>query len=75
MANTEPLAVDIPGVAELLSTSRAHIYNLISAGKFGPERIRLGGKSVRVSVAELRAWLAAGAPAQDQWKAMRGAAR
>ena len=71
----EPLAVDIPGVAELLSTSRAHIYNLIAAGKFGPERVKLGGKSVRVSVAELRAWLAAGAPAADKWAAIKGASR
>ena len=72
---SEPLVVVIPGVAELLSTSRAHVYNLIAAGKFGPERIRLGSKSVRVSVVELRAWLAAGAPAADKWQAMKGAAK
>ncbi len=71
----EPLVVDIRGVAELLSVSRAGVYNLIAAGRFGPERIRLGNKSVRVSVSELRAWLAAGAPPQDRWQEMRGTAQ
>ena len=71
MTASEPLAVDIRGVAELLNVSRAHVYGMIAAGRFPIRALRLG-RSVRYSVDEVRAWLAAGAPPADKWHTKGG---
>lgn len=70
----DALAVSHDDAAVLVGISPAHLSNLRAAGKFGPKAIRLG-RSVRFEVAELRAWLAAGAPSLDRWQQMQGAAR
>jgi len=52
----DPLAVSIDEAADLLSISRAKVYELIDRGEFAPT-VHFG-KSVVVPLAELRAWLA-----------------
>lgn len=66
-----PLAVSPDEAARMLGISRAHLYNLRASGRLGPRAIRLG-RSVRFEVAEIRAWIAAGAPPADRWAAMQG---
>lgn len=68
-AAERPRAVPAPGVAQILSVSVRMVGKMNSSGRL-PRPIHLG-RSVRWSVAELEAWLAADAPSRDQWEAMR----
>lgn len=65
-----PLAVDAATAARMCGVSPAHWYALLAAGR-APPGIRLG-RSRRWTVAELSAWLAAGAPTADRWAVMQG---
>ncbi len=51
----QPLLLTIPEAAQRLSISRAMLYALL-AQKKGPPVVRIG-RSVRISVASLEAWL------------------
>lgn len=66
LAPVEPLAVDSGQAARLLGLSRSMFYKMAEAGQIGPMGRRLG-KCVRYSVAELRAWAAAGMPPRHEW--------
>jgi len=68
-----PLAVDAVGLAEMLSLGLRTIRSMDAAGKL-PSPLRIGGR-VLWRTAEIRAWLAAGAPDRDEWAAIRAAAR
>ena len=63
------LAIPVDAVAQLLSISPRHAWGLDSSGRL-PRPIRLG-RSVRWDRAELKAWLAAGAPRRDEWERMK----
>jgi excisionase family DNA binding protein len=51
-----PFLLTIPQAARRMGISRAMLYSLLARRK-GPPVIRLG-RSVRISVASLRAWIA-----------------
>jgi predicted DNA-binding transcriptional regulator AlpA len=67
-AALERLALGAADVAKMLDISERHLWGLHSSGRLGPKPISLG-RSKRWCVAELRAWLAAGAPCRDRWLA------
>ncbi|AQT70097.1 putative transcriptional regulator [Anaerohalosphaera lusitana] len=58
-------------LGELLSLSRRQVFRLNSSGKI-PAPLRIGG-SVRWNSEEVHAWIDNGAPARQQWEAMRTA--
>jgi predicted DNA-binding transcriptional regulator AlpA len=64
-----PMAVATAGLAQMLCVSERAIRKMNNSGRL-PRPIRLG-RSVRWRVAEIEAWLAAGAPARDAWEAQR----
>ncbi len=64
-----PLALSASELAARLNVSLRHIRRMDAAGKV-PKPVRLGA-SVRWSVAEIEAWLEAGAPDRSTWEAMR----
>lgn len=66
-----PLAVDARDAARMCGVSVAHWYALIAGGR-APAGIRLGRRRLW-AVAELSAWLEAGAPTADRWAVMQGA--
>ncbi len=66
---SDRLLVDSHGVADLLSISERHVRQRDAAGNL-PKPVRLGG-SVRWSVPELRAWVAAGCPNRETWDVIR----
>jgi excisionase family DNA binding protein len=72
--DSERLAVTARDAARLLGISRAQIYRLHSSGRL-PLPQYFGTRAPRWSVAELRAWLAAGCPDRQTWQALRGAGR
>jgi predicted DNA-binding transcriptional regulator AlpA len=59
-------------VAKLEKRTTRGLRKDISAGRFGPDIIRLG-RSVRVRASEFRAWVEAGCPSREDWLAMRDA--
>ena len=61
-----PLLLSIPDVAELIGSSTAHVWRMISAGKFGPAVLHLG-RLARVRRDELEGWIQAGCPARVRW--------
>jgi predicted DNA-binding transcriptional regulator AlpA len=65
-----PLALSAEGLRQRLDVSLRHIRRMDSAGKL-PKPIRLGA-SVRWPVAEIEAWLAAGAPDRLAWEQAKG---
>ncbi|MGC8542094.1 MAG: helix-turn-helix transcriptional regulator [Phycisphaerae bacterium] len=69
-AEAAPLAVDAATAAKMLSVSLAHFYTLLSGGRI-PAGFRLGRRRLW-PVAELRDWLAAGAPSAERWAAIKG---
>ena len=71
MRQLEPLAVDAREAAALLGLSRSMFYKMMEAGRIGPRGHRFG-KAVRFSVAELRAWAAAGMPPRHEWMMLNG---
>lgn len=54
-------------VAKLLGVSERHVWACHSKGLLGPRPISLG-RSRRWRANELKAWLAAGAPARGEWE-------
>ena len=68
------LLLDAAGVCAKLSIGLSHFHNLRRAGRMPLEAVRLG-KSVRFRASELDAWVAAGAPSADRWRAMNLARR
>jgi predicted DNA-binding transcriptional regulator AlpA len=66
-----PLVVDARRLAKLLTCGIRTVRTLDAAGKL-PMPLRIGGRVVW-RVAELRAWLAAGAPDRATWEAIRAA--
>jgi predicted DNA-binding transcriptional regulator AlpA len=66
-----PLVVDAKRLAKLLCAGVRTVRTWDAAGKL-PAPIRIGGRVVW-SVAEIRAWLAAGAPDRATWAAIRAA--
>jgi predicted DNA-binding transcriptional regulator AlpA len=66
----EPLLIDVSVVARLLQVSRRHVQSLDSSGRLGPMAVSLG-RSRRWRLAELRSWIAAGAPPRSRWIAMK----
>ena len=50
----EPLLINAAQTAKILGISVAMYHRLLSSGRIGPARIRLGTKCVRFSVSELR---------------------
>ena len=68
-----PLVVDARRLARLLCCGIRTVRTWDSAGKL-PKPIRIGGRVVW-RVAEIRAWLAAGAPNRDVWEARKAASR
>ena len=68
LPKASPLMLSIKSVAAALDLSERTIRKLNSGGKI-PKPLKLQG-SVRWSYDELRAWIAAGAPARDVWENM-----
>lgn len=66
----ECLVLSAPEVAKVLGISERHLWACHASGRLGPRPIALG-RSKRWRVAEVRDWLAAGAPARDEWDRMR----
>ena len=66
-----PLVVDAKALAKLLGLGVRTIRTHDAAGKL-PAPVRIGGRVVWV-VAEIRAWLDAGAPDREMWQARRAA--
>jgi predicted DNA-binding transcriptional regulator AlpA len=66
-----PLVVDARRLARLLCAGLRTVRTWDAAGKL-PAPIRIGGRVVW-RVAEIRAWLAAGAPDREMWAAIRDA--
>jgi prophage regulatory protein len=69
---SDRLALPAKDAAALIGVSRAQWWKLHSAGKI-PLPVFLGSKAPRWVVAELRAWLDAGAPDRQTWLKLRGA--
>ena len=72
-ASVEAVLIPDTIAAALCGISRAHLHRLRSAGKWGPEAVRLGRKLLfnRESVI---AWARAGCPDGATWRAMQAAA-
>ncbi|MCH7591786.1 MAG: AlpA family phage regulatory protein [Planctomycetes bacterium] len=68
---TSQLAVNAKKLAAMLGLSERTIRQLDAGGKL-PKPVKIGARSVRWPVAEIDAWLAAGAPDRATWNAMRG---
>ncbi|MFO0842096.1 MAG: hypothetical protein U0797_06795 [Gemmataceae bacterium] len=68
-----PLVVDARRLARLLCCGLRTVRSWDAAGRL-PAPIRIGGRVVW-RVAEVRAWLDAGAPDRAAWTAMRAARR
>ena len=66
----EPLAVAAKGGAAMLGISRSQFFKLHASGRL-PMPVRLGTKSPRWRVAELRAWLDAECPDRQTWERSR----
>lgn len=65
----EPLTTGADGAATIAGVSRAHWYRLV-ATRQAPQGFWLGKRRVWL-LEELRAWLAAGAPALGKWNELR----
>jgi predicted DNA-binding transcriptional regulator AlpA len=64
---SERLALSPKDAAAHLGISRAQFWKLHASGRL-PLPIRLGAKKPMWVLAELRDWLATGAPPRDQWE-------
>jgi excisionase family DNA binding protein len=60
------LLINTREAAKLLKVSERTLWNLWKGGRM-PKPIRIG-QAVRFSYEELRAWVNAGGPPQDEWK-------
>lgn len=70
LSRPQPLAVDAKRLGRMLGLSERTIRTMDSAGKL-PRPLRLNGHSVRWRVAEIEAWLEAGAPDRNTWETIR----
>ena len=66
------MLLSVKEVAGALGISERHFWNLCSAGRFGPRRIRLA-RSVKINRDEFLAWVEAGCPCSQEWEVMQGA--
>jgi predicted DNA-binding transcriptional regulator AlpA len=66
----DQLALSAAELARSLGISERHLWKLHADGRLGPRPIALG-RAKRWSVAEVQAWLAAGAPARTEWEKIR----
>lgn len=71
VATIEPLAVRAADAAALVGLSEASWWRMNSGAKI-PAPVKLNGSTVW-PVAELRAWIAAGAPDRRTWEALKAA--
>ncbi len=69
-APTTRLAVNAKRLAAMLELSERTIRTMDAAGKL-PKPIKLNGRSVRWSVAEIEAWLARGVPDRATWESIK----
>ena len=66
---SQPLAICAAELADLLGISKRHVATLKSSGRL-PSPLKFGRRCVWV-LSEIEAWLDAGAPARDQWEALK----
>jgi predicted DNA-binding transcriptional regulator AlpA len=71
IAAPAPLLLDAAGAAALCGVSRATWFGWQAAGQI-PVAVLRRGRVVRWSYAEIVAWIAAGCPARDRWRAVGG---
>lgn len=64
------LLVDGAEVCARLSIGKSSLHRMIRSGKFPLKPVCLG-RAVRYSTAELSAWVTAGCPAGDRWRALQ----
>ncbi len=64
------LAIPAAELAERLNVSERHLWGMLKSGRLGPQPLALG-RAKRWPVAEIEAWLAAGAPDRAVWQALR----
>ena len=69
----DPLLIDFAGLSALLCRSRASLERDLSAGRL-LRPIRLG-RALRWRIAEVQAWIDAGAPSAAEWESRRKGAR
>ena len=67
--NNSRIVISAKELAQRLGISLRHMRRLQAAGK-APSPVRLG-RCVRWPVAEIEAWIAAGAPHRRAWEAMK----
>lgn len=65
-----PLLVSAEDLGRMLGTSERSIWAWNSSGQLGPLPIRLS-RCARWRVAEIEAWLAAGAPERSRWQTIQ----
>lgn len=70
----QPLAVSARQLGAMLGLSVRNIRALDASGKL-PKPVRIGGRSVRWPVDEIRDWLAAGAPDRATWETLKNNGR
>lgn len=64
----ERLAWNALELAKQLGISERHLWAMLAEGRLGPQPLAFG-RAKRWNVAEVQAWLAAGAPTRDVWQA------
>jgi len=64
------LLIDGAEVCARVSIGKSTLHKMIRAGKFPLQPVRLG-RAVRYSAADLSAWVSAGCPAGDRWRALQ----
>ncbi|NLE61005.1 MAG: helix-turn-helix domain-containing protein [Planctomycetes bacterium] len=67
-----PLLLDIGDTAAFLGFARRSLERYQSAGKIGPEPVRIGTRKMYRS-AELAEWVGLGCPNRQSYQAMRAA--
>jgi excisionase family DNA binding protein len=65
-----PLLIDGGEVCARLSIGKSKLHAMLRAGRFPVAPIRLG-RAVRYRADELSAWVSAGCPVSDRWRAMQ----
>jgi predicted DNA-binding transcriptional regulator AlpA len=68
-----PLVADAARLARLLGVGVRSVRSWDAGGKL-PRPVKLGTRVVWI-IAEIRRWLAAGAPARDEWEQAKAAKR
>ena len=69
-AQQPPLLVDATEAARLLGIGRSLFYQLVSSGRFGPQKIVFNSKKM-YSVEEISSWIRASCPAKERWIEIR----